>query len=780
VKFAGASVSIAALLALAAHAAMAAEDETAVPGTAPEAGTVFALPQVEIVGTTPVMGVGVAKEKVPANVQTVGKTQLERPGAATLGDVLNTAVGSVSVNEVTVNPFQPDVSFRGFTASPLLGVPQGIAIYQNGVRVNEPFGDTVQWDAIPEFAIDSVQVIPGSNPVYGLNALGGAIALQMKSGFNFQGGSAEAYGGSFARKQGTFEYGVQSGDLAAYIGGTGFDEDGWRDDSPSTVGQMFSDLRYRGEDAELGVSFGYADTNLRGVQPSPVELLARDRAAFFTAPDYTQNKLMSLTTDGNYFVSDDVSVQGNVYLRRLISKGLNSNQADFQPCTADNTILCSDVGTAAEAQISDVFDNPIPSSVGGDGVNVTSTADTLAVGGSLQTTVTKDLLSLKNQFVAGASIDTGRVNYRNEGNIGFLDANHVVQTSGIYIGGDEFNTKLDTSTKYFGLYFSDNLSLTDALGMQVSGRYNHARIKLMDRFGTDLNGEHSFNRFNPALGFTYKLSDEASAYVNYSEANRAPTAVELSCADPTKPCRVPNAFLADPALGQVVARSVEGGFRGRFTALDGKAPVNWSVAGFGTRNFDDIIFVSTGAGTGGGFFQNAGITQRLGVEANLNGTVGELGWYVNYSYTEATFRSHLTVASPFNPLADANGDIHVEPGDRIPGIPLHTAKVGASYNVTKNWTVALESIINSSQFLRGDEANLLDPVSGYAVFNLYSSYRLGDTVEAFVRVNNLFDTDYETFGTLGDPTEVFPAFSDPRFLSPGAPIGAWAGLRVKL
>jgi outer membrane receptor protein involved in Fe transport len=767
----------------AAGPAAAADPDQPAPATGAEPGTVFTLPQVEIVGTTPVMGVGVEKEKVPANVQTIGKTQLERPGAATLGDILNSAVGSVSVNQVTVNPFQPDVNFRGFTASALLGVPQGIAIYQNGVRVNEPFGDTVQWDVIPDFAIQSAQVIPGSNPVYGLNALGGAIALQMKNGFDFQGAEAEAYGGSFARKQGTFEYGARSGDLAAYIGGTGFDEDGWRDASPSTVGQMFGDLRYRGEDAELGVSFGYADTNLHGVQPSPVELLAQDRAAFFTAPDYTQNKLVHLSADGNYFVNDYISVQGNVYLRRLITKGLNSNQADFADCTGlggPPGTLCSDAGTPAETQITDVFGNPIPTSAGGSGVNVTSTADTLATGGSLQTTVTKDLLSLKNQLVAGASIDTGRVNYRNEGNIGFLDANRVVQPVGIYVGGDEFNTKLDTSTKYFGLYFSDNLSLTDALGMQVSGRYNHARIKLMDRFGTDLNGEHSFDRFNPALGFTYKLTDEASAYVNYSEANRAPTAVELSCADPTKPCRVPNAFLADPALGQVVARSVEGGFRGRFTALDGEAPVNWSVSGFGTRNFNDIIFVSTGAGTGGGFFQNAGITQRLGLEANLNGTIGQLGWYVNYSYTEATFRSHLTVASPFNPMADANGDIHVQPGDRIPGIPLHSAKVGVRYDVTKNWDIALESIISSSQYLRGDEANLLDPVSGYAIFNLYSSYRLGKNVEAFVRVNNLFDTNYETFGTLGDPSEVLPGLTNPRFLSPGAPIGAWAGLRVKL
>ncbi|MGB8273637.1 MAG: TonB-dependent receptor [Alphaproteobacteria bacterium] len=744
--------------------------------------TVFTLPTVEIIGTSPVMGTGIEKDKVPANVQTIGTKQLDRPGAATLADILNSSVGSVSINDTTVNPFQPDVNFRGFTASPLLGVPQGIAIYQNGVRVNEPFGDTVQWDMVPEFAIDSVQVIPGSNPVYGLNALGGAIAMQMKNGFGFQGGSAEAYGGSFGRKQGTMEYGAQAGDWAFYFGGTGFDEDGWRDFSPSTVGQAFSDLRYRGENTEVGLSITYADTNIHGVQPAPVELLAQDRAAAFTGPDFTQNKLFGATLDGNAFLTDTVSVQGNAYLRRLLSHGLNSNQADFADCTGIGGppgTLCSDAGTVNEAQITDTHGNPIPTSVGGDGVNVTSTTDTLAVGGSLQTTIAEDVLSRKNQLVAGASMDVGRVNFRNEGNIGFLDSSRLVQTSGIYIGGPDFNTLLDTQNTYFGLYASDNFSITDALTLQVSGRYNHARVKLMDRFGTDLDGEHSFNRFNPAMGLTYKITDDVSTYASYSEANRAPTSVELSCADPTKPCRVPNAFLSDPALGQVVSRSVEAGLRGRVTALDGEAPINWSVTGFGTRNFNDIIFVSTGAGTGGGFFQNAGITQRMGVEVGLNGNVGKLGWYVNYSYTRATFESNLTMASPFNPFADANGDIHVQPGNRIPGIPLHTAKIGVNYDVTKDWNVALETIVNSGQFLRGDEANLLDPVSGYAVVNLNSSYRLGDNVEAFVKVNNLLDTNYETFGALGSPGEVLPGFTDPRFLSPGAPIGAWAGLRVK-
>ena len=170
----------------------------------------------------------------------------------------------------------------------------------------------------------------------------------------------------------------------------------------------------------------------------------------------------------------------------------------------------------------------------------------------------------------------------------------------------------------------------------------------------------------------------------------------------------------------------------------------------------------------------------MGAELNLNGAVDDFTWYLDYAYVRATFESNLTVSSPFNPGANANGNILVTPGDRIPGIPLHSVKTGVGYNVTPKWNVALESIINSGVFLRGDEANLLSETDAYAVFNLRSTYKITDYLEAFAKIDNIFDSRYETFGTLGDPSQVFPSFSDPRFLSPGAPIGAWAGLRVTL
>src|SRR5262249_21172264 len=67
-------------------------------------------------------------------------------------------------------------------ASPLQGTPQGLAVYMQGIRVNEAFGDTVNWDLIPKVAIGRSDVWT-NNPAFGLNALGGAISFQMKDGF---------------------------------------------------------------------------------------------------------------------------------------------------------------------------------------------------------------------------------------------------------------------------------------------------------------------------------------------------------------------------------------------------------------------------------------------------------------------------------------------------------------------------------------------------------------------------------------------------------------------
>ena len=746
---------------------------------------VFRLPTVEIIGTTPVQGTGVAKEKVPANVQTIGRDDFDRAQPLGVSDMLNRRLGNVTVNDAQSNPFQPDVQFRGFTASPLLGNPQGIAVYQGGVRINEPFGDVVQWDMIPEFAIESIQLIPGSNPVFGLNALGGALSIQMKNGFTHDGLNAEAYGGSFGRRQFTGEYGARVGDFAFYAGATGFDEDGWRDQSPSDIEQFFGDARYRNESTEAALNFVYANSDLNGNGASPVQLLELDREAVFTYPDNTRNEMFFGIAEGNHSFTDTVSVQGNAYFRRLQRATLNGDEQEFEDCTGIDGppgTLCESAGNPDEEQIKDLNGNPIPTTAGGDGAFNTSGTDTTGIGGSLQATVEEDLFGKENLLVFGGSFDYGAIEFGNQSEVGALTPDRTVLGSGIFVAGNEFNTRIDATNKFIGIYFTDTLSITDDTAVTFAGRYNHANIEIKDYLGTELNGDHTFERFNPAIGVTHQVFDGVTAYAGYSESNRAPTAVELSCADPTQPCRVPNAFLADPPLDQVVSRSVEVGLRGRLANMAGGV-IEWSVAGFGSRNFDDIIFISAGP-IGTGFFQNAGITQRVGAEFGLNGVHGPFQWYANYGFVEATFESHLRVSSPAHPLADAGGEIQVLPGDRIPGIPRHTAKLGVGVSATERWFVGIESLIASDQVLRGDEANLLDTVAGYGIVNLMTTYRIVESgnpfrLEAFLQVKNLFDNDYETFGLLGDAAEVLGSeFDNPRFLGPGAPRGIWGGLRI--
>ncbi|HLO62170.1 MAG TPA: Plug domain-containing protein, partial [Azonexus sp.] len=167
----------------------------------------IALPTVEVIGTTPLPGGSLSKEQISANVQSLGSSAIQDPASANLPELMNRRLGSVMVNDMQGNPYQPDVSYRGFTASPLLGTPQGLSVYMDGVRLNQPFGDVVSWDLIPRSAIASMNMMPGSNPLFGLNTLGGALALQTKDGYSHPGSAVQALYGSHDRQAVEFEHG---------------------------------------------------------------------------------------------------------------------------------------------------------------------------------------------------------------------------------------------------------------------------------------------------------------------------------------------------------------------------------------------------------------------------------------------------------------------------------------------------------------------------------------------------------------------------------------------
>ena len=780
--------------------------------------------QVDVVGVSPLLGAPVDRAIVGATVSVIRSDELGSRGAVSLSSGLNERLGAVSLEDTTTSVFQPTLRFRGFTASPLLGLPQGIAVYQNGVRINEPFGDTVQFDLVPQFALDRLQLSAGAEPTFGLNALGGALALQLKNGFDHGGFRGEVAAGSFERVTGTAQIGTGRGPWAVYVGATRFDETGWRPASDSGVTQAVSDLGYRDGRVDAGVTVTYADTSLNGNGPAPVELLAVDRSGVFTFPDTTENRLVLTQGRVNVVASAAWSVQLTGYYRDLDRRTLNGDEAAFSVCddavlppSAPRTTLCfgaADEDDAAGAVPGDGFaqgegaaredhepavGDPLVDVVtgrfitaddaAGDAAFNRTSTQTRGHGAAFQVATTTPIGDRENVLVFGAAADLADVDFTFNSEVGTLTDDRGVVGSGFFAGifgtapDDLFNTAIDTENRAFGLYFSDIVSLTDHTHLTVSGRYNRARIAIRDRLGTSLNGEHTFSRFNPAVGLVVQTGDAVSVFGRYAESNRAPTAAELSCADPDEPCRVPNAFISDPPLRQAVARSLEAGARGRAIVAAGHT-VEWSAAVYRTRIADDILFVASPELRGTGFFQNAGDTLRVGLDVELSGRVVRVGWFASYGLVEATFESPLLLQSSvaINDATTQEGTIAVEPGDRLPGMPRHSVKAGVGISLSRAWDVAVETTRSSSRVFAGDEGNDQAELDGYGLVNLRTSYQVTEHLEMFLRVDNLLDNEFETFGALAEieiELDEAPGATDPRFVSPGAPRSAFAGARFQ-
>lgn len=264
----------------------------------------------------PLPGLGLTKEQIAGNVQSISAKEIKDAQSLSLTDLLNSKFQSVNVNDYQGNPFQMDVTYRGFTAGPQIGTPQGLSVFFDGIRVNEPFGEVVNWDLIPMNAIASMDVFPGSNPLFGLNTLGGAFSIKTKSGFDSPGVSAQILKGSFGREQLQASAGWNNGsNLAAFGAVNLFMEDGWRENSPSKVNQAFGKVEWQGARSVVGLSMLGAVTKLVGNGTVPLELYKEDKTAVFTSPDETRNRLFQMQLSGAFDLTDTVNLTGMIYQR---------------------------------------------------------------------------------------------------------------------------------------------------------------------------------------------------------------------------------------------------------------------------------------------------------------------------------------------------------------------------------------------------------------------------------------------------------------------------------
>ncbi len=755
--------------------------------------------EILVIGTSPVLGLGVDRDKVPANVRVFGGEDMRRGGNSNFLRSLEEGAGGLALMHAQNNPFQPSITYRGFEASPLNGVAQGMAVYVNGARFNQPFGDTVSWDLLPDIAVDRMN-LEGTNAVFGLNALGGSLSLQMKDGFTYEGLELEMLGGSFGRVQGSFQYGMNNGKYSVYVGGSGLTEDGWRDYSPSDLRQIYADVGWRGERSEVHVNFTGADNDMTGNGSSPVELLEVRRAAVFTHPDNTRNEFYKGGLTGTYNITDATALQLSAYYGDFTQNTLNGDAAEAEGCEDDEDILCLEDGDVLTDSNGDpianfVHDSPYEEfedlfedaefDEGGPYAFVNRTATkTKSYGAALQFTNSRDLAGHGNHLVVGGSFDRGETRFRASTEIAALtlDRGFIPPTVLIDIdGGPITPVHLKTTNTYYGLYVSNIFDVTPDLSLTLSGRFNSAKTILRDQIGTALNGNHSYDRFNPGMGLTYKITPSVTAYARYSETNRVPTPAELSCADEAAPCSLANFFVSDPPLNQVVSQSIETGLRGGFGA-GATGRIQWNVGIFSNDNDNDIILIPSDI-VGRAFFRNAGDTRRRGIEVGVEYQTERFSAFVDYAYVEATFRSNLSINSPSHPAADADGNISVVPGNRLPGVAPHSLKFGAGYDVTPALSVAFDGQLASGQYLFGDESNTAPKVPGYLVVNANTRYQASDHIEVFAMVQNLFDTKYEMFGTFSETEEVplleVPNASDPRAFSAAPPIAVYGGVRVR-
>jgi outer membrane receptor protein involved in Fe transport len=744
--------------------------------------TATSLPEVRVIGATPLLGSGVDRDRVPAATNVLTPAEINRTGIPNMLGTLDERVGSVALDDPSGNPFTPNLLYRGFTASALEGTAQGLAVYLNGARFNSPFGDTVNWDFIPDMAIDQVN-LEGANPVFGLNALGGSLAIQLKNGFTYQGGELMVSGGSYGRVGGGFQYGRQSGDTATYIAGSLLHDSGWRQYSSSELRKIYGDIGWRSDTAEVHFNVLAAGNTLNGPGTVPVQLLDVSRSAQFTGPNKITNQYALLSLSGSTEVAEATSLQGLLYYSNISTRVLNGNTPNVAPCAEAPEVLCTDNGGAATGRSGAAIPNFLD---GGPYAQLNRQGlDSNGYGGSLQLDRRGTLFGLPNRTIAGASLDGGVSMFDANSAVGGIDVARNFIGSGIVIDqqdGSIAPVRVSVNNQYYGLFATNMLDITPALTLNVSGRFNYAQINLNDQNGTALNGNHSYSHFNPGVGLTYRIASWVSAYASWSQANRAPTPAELSCASPTAPCTLTNFFVGDPDLKQVVANTWEAGFRGRFAPFDG-ATMQWNVGAFRTNSTDDIVFLPSTV-PGRDFFQNVGSTLRQGVEAGLTFHMPRLNAWIAYAYTAATFQTGFLEDSPLNPAADANGQILVHAGNQLPGVPRNRLKFGVSYKLTDPWTIGLSGIASSGQVLFGDEANLTPKTGAYVVLNFNTSYQITERIQLFGVVLNALNAKYTTYGTFSDtasiPIAQVPGASDTRSLSPAAPIVGYVGLRFTL
>ncbi|MFL5577981.1 MAG: TonB-dependent receptor [Gemmatimonadaceae bacterium] len=681
---------------------------------------------------------GAADEKTPGQVDVV-QLRAAPPGPAATAEALRRLPG-VSGFDDQGSRAQPSLDVRGFTLSPVVGVPQGVSVFLDGVRVNEPDAQQVHFDLLPAEAIDRAELVRGPAALFGKNTLGGALSLTTRRGEAtpvLDGGvDVGPYGYRAARAVAS---GVRRG-IDGFLLLRGSDEDGYRRDTETRTRLLFGTVGRRGDAGDLALSLLAARDRVGQAGSLPESWLAEDRRANYTTGDFFEPHLTHVALRGERALGGGgARLRANAFVRRNATEQFNVN-----------------VGAPSTRAF------------------VTN----LGRGGTAELALPLRLGALPLGLSVGAEYARSDVKYAVDGEPGpFAGGDSTGEC--VPQGGESRvrceDARVDEDDA--ALYAQGVLSITERLSATAGARWDYVRLPFRDLTDPENDGTSSYRRLSPRVGLNLELPGAVRAYAVAAGGFRAPAALELACADEAAPCPLPFSLGDDPPLAPVKVRNVEAGLDWEPSR---RGAVEASV--YRTEVRDEIVFVAA-TGTAG-FFQNVPRTRRQGVELSANAALpAGARAFASYTYTDATYRGTVRLASAL-PGADS-----ARRGDRFPLSPAHRATAGVGITRARHATILdaeLSARALSSQFLRGDEANDHPPLPGYATADLRVSLERPHWALS-AAVTNLLDRRYESFGIYAEnPLGAFPGHFEPaaeapveRFLSPGYPRTLTLTVRVK-
>ena len=689
---------------------------------------------------------GIPLARAPLSAQVLQRSQLRRASRLTIAEALTRLPGVTTVDQVG-NPLQPDVRIRGFAVSSIVGVPQSLSVFLDGVRVNEADASQVHFNLIPLDEVERVEVIRGPVGPFGKNTLAGALNIVTRRGSGPPSAELEMNGGYYDELEGRARVQGQAGNFDFYGAGGYFRSNGWRRINHARQTQTFAKLGWRRGNTDAWISYTFADDSIEGPQTLPESWLEGgplpDDLSGFQGD---RRKLQFTGGRGDFFLPRMHFVNANLSQRLDDRWSLQVNAfgrfVDFE-------------------QFNDNITEP-------DALGLTD----ISSGGAI--------VQLTHRRGANLAATLGVEYTRNDVDIEIIQLPNrafpdIPRETTELVGTDEDN---------FGIYSELWWALNPRVSVHSSLRFDHVNLPFNDFLDPAQSGDNEFNQLTGTVGTDYLLASGVSIFGSYGRGFRAPVILEVTCADPEDPCPLPFELGADPPLDPVKTDTWQVGLRyllGRTLGLE--------LTGYWSEVYDDILSVIAPPGTRG-FFQNLDKTRRQGIELSLTSSpIPDLTLTGTFAWTRATFQSAATLAAPFLEEEEEEEVVEeeglpapkVEPGDKFPIVPEINFGLGAEY-APAQWVLGLNARFVGPQFMIGDEDNTerFGKLGSYFLLDGYVERQLGPAT-FFLRAQNLLDTEYETFGIISENIRV-PAGGEEeveRFFTPGYPFRLFGGIRYR-